>query len=174
MTPALGTVRQVAYVVDDMQQALDYWLTVMRAGPFFLFEHAELENQIYRGEPSQIDVSLAVGNTGDVQIELIFCEDDQPSVYKEFRDAGRRGIHHLGLMPENYAETHAQYTALGFEPAFECHIGGTDLVYFDTLSTLGHFTELWAKSQAFLDFMTHVKDASIDWNGEDPIRAGAL
>jgi len=174
MTPALGTVTQVAYVVDDMQRALDYWLSVMKAGPFFLFEHADLEHQVYRGAPSDIDVTLAVGNTGDVQIELIFCEDDKPSVYKEFLDAGRSGVHHLGLMPQNYAETYAQYSALGFEPAFECNIGGTDLVYFDTLSSLGHFTELWDNSQAFLDFMAHVKDASLNWNGDDPIRLGSL
>ncbi len=172
--PALGTVRQIAYVVADMQQALKYWLDVMQAGPFYLFEHANMDNQIYRGGESNADVSLAVGNSGDVQIELIYCENDAPSVYREFLDAKRSGVHHVGLMPENYAQTYARYVELGFEPAFECNIGGTDLVYFDTVQKLGHFTELWDNSEAFKNFLAMVKDAARNWDGDEPVRTGAL
>jgi hypothetical protein len=174
MKTALGTVRQVAYVVDDMQKALDYWIDGMKAGPFFLFEHAAMENQLYRGAASNADVSLAVGNSGDVQIELIYCENDAPSVYKEFLDAGRVGVHHLGLMPENYPEEYDRYISLGYEAAFECSIAGTQLVYFDTVNSLGHFTELWDNSEAFKDFMAEVKAAARDWNGDDPVRKGSL
>ncbi len=172
--PPLGTVSQVAYVVTDMEQALKYWVDVMNAGPFFVFEHASLENQRYRGGPSDVDVTLAVGNSGDTQIELIYCENDAPSVYREFLDAGRSGVHHLGLMPEDYAKTCALYRSLGFEAAFECSIGGTDLVYFDTLKTLGHFTELWDNSETFREFQRSVREAAFEWDGRDPIRHGAL
>ena len=174
MTTALGTIRQVAYVVDDLEKALNYWVEVMKAGPFFLFEHAIMEDQRYRGGASNVDVSLAVGNSGDVQIELIYCEDDNPSVYKEFRDAGRVGVHHVGLMPEDYEKTYAQYVSLGYEAAYECNIGGTRLVYFDTVASLGHFTELWENSEAFKDFMAQVKAAAKNWNGEDPVRDGSI
>ena len=170
----LGTIRQIAYVVQDMERALDYWVDIVQAGPFFLFEHANLENQVYRGNPSNADVSLAVGNSGDVQIELIFCENDEPSVYKEFLDAAKTGIHHVGLMPENYAQTYELYTSIGCDAAFECSIGGTNLVYFDTVAQLGHFTELWETSEAFLNFQETVKQAALHWDGKDPVRAGAL
>ena len=89
-------VRQIAYVVEDMEKALKYWTEYLKAGPFFTLEHAPMENQKYRGGPSNADVSIALGNSGDVQIELIHCENDAPSVYKEFFDAGRTGVHHLG------------------------------------------------------------------------------
>ena len=71
MQPPFGTVRQIAYVVSDLELAIGYWVSKMNAGPFFLFEHALLENQIYRGAPSDADISLAVANSGDLQIELI-------------------------------------------------------------------------------------------------------
>ena len=48
MTHPLHTVRQVAYVVRDMEQALKYWTEYLRAGPFFILEHAPLENQKYQ------------------------------------------------------------------------------------------------------------------------------
>ena len=75
MEPALGTIRQVAYVVEDLDSALEHWIGILNAGPFFVFEHAELSDQLYRGAASSIDVTLAVGNSGDVQIELILPED---------------------------------------------------------------------------------------------------
>ena len=172
--PPLGTVSQIAYVVSDMERALEYWIDVLKAGPFFLFEHALLDNQRYRGGASDVDVTLAVGNSGDTQIELIYCENDAPSVYKEFLDAGRLGVHHIGLMPEDYPATCELYRGLCFEVAFECAIGGTDLVYFDTVDTLGHFTELWDNSEPFKEFQRSVREAARTWDGTDPIRPGAV
>ena len=174
LPPPLGSVSQVAYVVRDLEAALKYWVEVIHAGPFFLFEHAEMMNQRYRGEPSNIDVTLAVGNSGDTQIELIYCEDGAPSVYQEFLQAGRSGVHHLGLMPEDFHRTCEAYRALGFEAAFECSIAGTDLVYFDTVAALGHFTELWDTSETFLEFQRSVREAARGWDGKDPIRNAAL
>ena len=174
LPPPLGTVSQVAYVVIDMEHALQYWIEVMNAGPFFVFEHAAMEGQRYRGGPSDVDVTLAVGNSGDTQIELICCENGAPSVYKEFLDAGRSGVHHVGLMPENFAETCNRYQALGFEAAFECSIAGTQLVYYDTVETLGHFTELWDRSESFIEFQRSVKEAARNWDGSDPVRRGAV
>ena len=72
MTNQFGVIRQVAYVVEDMDQALKYWIDFLGAGPFYMFEHSQMDDQKYRGGDSQVDVSLAVGNSGDVQIELIY------------------------------------------------------------------------------------------------------
>ena len=35
LPPPLGTVSHVAYVVEDMERALKYWIEVMNAGPSF-------------------------------------------------------------------------------------------------------------------------------------------
>ncbi|MDP6182654.1 MAG: VOC family protein [Gammaproteobacteria bacterium] len=174
MSQPLYTVRQLAYVVKDLDAALKYWVDVLKVGPFFLFEHCPLENQRYRGEPSDVDVTLALGNSGALQIELIVQNNDAPSVYKEFVDAGREGVHHFGLMPTDYAATCAQYRALGHEAAFECEIGGAPLVYFDTVETTGHFIELWDNNDVYKNLFTLVEDAARDWDGKDPVRAGPL
>ena len=39
---------------------------------------------LYRGEPCEITLSLALANSGEMQIELIQQEDDTPSIYTEF------------------------------------------------------------------------------------------
>ncbi len=174
MTQPLYTIRQVAYVVRDLDAALKYWTEALKVGPFFKFEHCPLENQRYRGGPSNADVTLALGNSGDVQIELIYCETDAPSVYKEFLDAGRTGVHHFGMMPVDYAATVAEYKARCHEAAFECTVGGAPLVYFDTVDTVGHFIELWDNNQVFKDLFSLVEDAAKGWDGKDPVRPGPL
>ena len=121
MTQPLYTVRQLAYVVTDMDAALTYWTETLKVGPFFLFEHCPLKDQVYRGKPGNVDVDIALGNSGALQIELIRQRNDAGSVYKEFLDAGRVGVHHFGLMPEDYKATCTQYKALGHEAAFEWH-----------------------------------------------------
>ena len=174
MSQPLETIRQVAYVVRDLDAALRYWVDVLYVGPFFMFENFVLGDQKYRGNPSNVDLTIALGNSGAVQIELILQNNDEPSVYKEFLDAGRVGVHHFGLMPKDYAAECAKYRDLGFGPAFEATVAGADLVYFDTVDALGHFTEFWDNVDVFKGLFDLIEDAAKGWDGKDPIRPSPL
>ena len=174
MSQPLYTIRQLAYVVRDLEAALEYWTEVLGAGPFFIFEHCPLSNQLYRGNSANVDVTLALGNSGALQIELIYQHNDAPSVYKEFLDASHEGVHHFGLMPSDYRTTCAEYSARGHEAAFVCDIAGAELTYFDTENTIGHFVELWERKSIFIDLFDLVEDAAKNWDGKDPIRPGPL
>ena len=174
MTQPLYTVRQLAYVVRDLDAALKYWTEVLKVGPFFKFDHCPLLNQQYRGRPSNVDVTLALGNSGALQIELIYQHNDAPSVYKEFLDAGRVGVHHFGMMPVDYRATCEEYRKRGHEAAFVCTVGGSELTYFDTVATVGHYIELWDNSDVFKGLFKMVEDAAIGWDGKNPIRPGPL
>ncbi len=57
----LGTIMQISYVPEDYDAALDYWTQKMGAGPFFHTEGVQVENVKYRGEPSDIQFSMAIG-----------------------------------------------------------------------------------------------------------------
>jgi len=170
MTQALGTIRQLAYVVEDMDAALDYWINTLGAGPFFTIDHCPLDNQKYYGEPTNADVSIALGNSGDLQIELIVQHNDAPSVYKDFLQAGRSGVHHIALMPEDYDTEYKRYIDSGHQAAFELSLGGASLVYFDALKTVGHYIELWDNNSVFKDMFLMVEDAAKNWDGKDAIR----
>jgi catechol 2,3-dioxygenase-like lactoylglutathione lyase family enzyme len=170
MTQPLYTIRQLAYVVRDLDAALAYWTQTLRAGPFFVLEHCPLENQRYYGMPANTDITVALGNSGALQIELIQQHNDAPSVYRDFLDAGRSGVHHVGLMPVDYSAMYAHYRALGHKAAFECTLGGAPVVYFDTLDSVGHYIELWDNSAVFKDLFQMIEDAAIGWDGHDPVR----
>lgn len=170
MTQPLNTLRQVAYVVRDLDASLKYWVDTLEVGPFFKLEHAPLDNKKYRGAPSDVDITIAIGNSGAIQIELIQQNNDAPSVFKEFLDAGRQGVHHVGLMPTDYQAALAHYRSLGHEAAFECDLGGAELTYVDTVASVGHFTELWANHDAFKGLFSMIEDAAKGWDGQHPVR----
>jgi hypothetical protein len=166
----LNAVRQLGYVVKNLDEALKYWVDVLKVGPFFVFEHCQLDDQIYRGQPSNVDVDIALGNSGQVQIELICQNNNEPSVYKEAVDAGRTSLHHIGVMPTDYAAAKVQYSQLGHEIAFQCTLGGSELTYFDAVDAVGHYIELWENSDVFNDIALVVENAAKDWDGSDPVR----
>ena len=45
-------------------------------------------------------MSIALANSGDLQIELIQQVNDAPSMYKEFLDAGHEGLQHVAMPTE--------------------------------------------------------------------------
>jgi hypothetical protein len=45
----------------------------------------------YRGEPCAVTLSLALVNSGELQIELIHQTDDTPSIFTEFLNSGASG-----------------------------------------------------------------------------------
>ena len=166
----LNTIRQLGYVVSDLDKALKYWIEVLGAGPFFLIEHCALREQIYRGQPSAVDVDIALGNSGDVQIELIYQHSNEPSIYNETNPAGHLGLHHFGIMPSNFEMAKGALLEQGCEEAFSCTVSRASLAYFDTREQVGHFTELWEDSSVFNDVAQLVEDAAKDWDGADPVR----
>jgi hypothetical protein len=72
----LGSVRQLGFVVHDLDLALEYWTKTLGVGPFFTIRKITPEPWRYRGEPSSAPcVSLALANSGKVQIEIIQQRD---------------------------------------------------------------------------------------------------
>ena len=73
-----------------------------------------------------------------------------------------------------FAKKVAQYRKLGHVAAFECTVGGAPLTYFDTVATIGHYTELWDNAQVFKDLFMTVEDAAKGWDGKHAVRKGPL
>ena len=59
---------------------------------------------------------------------------------------------------------------LGFELGMTAKAGSTMFNMIDATKTLGHFIELYEPNEALTGFYTRVKEASVNWDGEDPIR----
>ena len=95
MSRFLGEIRQLGYVVPDIEAAMDYWANVMGVGPWFYNPRVPIEDYHYDGEHYDVHNSVALANSGFIQVELIQTRNDAPSMYRDFQRAGHTGLQHV-------------------------------------------------------------------------------
>ena len=77
--PLFGPLRQMGYVVPDVEAAMRHWVEVCGVGPWFYAERLPLTAFTYGGKRyDDILLSIGLANSGDMQIELIQQRSDHP------------------------------------------------------------------------------------------------
>jgi catechol 2,3-dioxygenase-like lactoylglutathione lyase family enzyme len=173
MSVHFGPIRQNGYVVRDIDAALDHWTRVLGVGPFFYFERAPIIGFRFHEEPSALEVSIALANSGDLQIELIQQRNDAPSMYRDFFAAGREGLQHVAFWTEDFDRALGAAVAGGHRVAQSGQSGGADgrFVYFAAEAHPGTVIELSEISGGKGRFFAHIRAQAESWDGSDPIRA---
>lgn len=162
---------QMCWVVPDLDTAIAGWLKTTGAGPFFVFEDVHFENSNYRGAPADIAPHrAAIGQHGDMQIELICPTGSGPGIWSDVVSPGGFGFHHTGLYCEDYDVERAAYLEAGHVVAFEGLMMGAKTCYIDTLPTLGFMTELITANPVAAEVFATFRKAAENWDGSDPVR----
>lgn len=172
MSRIFGDVRQNGYVVRDLEAALRHWTQVMGVGPFWVFDAAPLTDFRYRGQPSDLQVSIALGQSGPLQIELIQQRNDAPSMYRDFLEAGHEGLQHVAYWTEQFDRDLERILGLGHTIGQSGQVGGADgrFVYLDTEAHPGTVVELSEISGPKGAFFRHIAETARGWDGSHPIR----
>ena len=177
MSRIFGEIRQIAFVVRDMEKALRYWNDTLGVGPFYLLRDLVPDNYRYRGQPAPAPrITIALGYSGDVQVELIQQHDDKPSAYLDYLQSGREGFQHVSswMTRPEYDEAVARLLRSGVQLAHEGAVPGSGIrfVYFATETAAGGFVyEISeAREPAIYEFMLKIRDLSRSWDGKNGIR----
>jgi len=151
---------QVAYVVPDLAAAERRFRTVMGVPHFERLRDVALgEGCRHRGLPADAAVHLALGFLGDVQVELIEPARGQ-SIYAEFLDAGRTGLHHVAFLVPDFAATTAALAAAGLPLLADGVLAGAmrvEFAYFDATSDGASCIEILGFDDAAHAFMAELK-----------------
>ncbi|MEE8312376.1 MAG: VOC family protein, partial [Candidatus Binatia bacterium] len=59
---------QIAYMVHDLEEAVRRFTPMF--GPFTTME-ADNKGALYKGQPHDVDLKIAFGRSGDIEVELI-------------------------------------------------------------------------------------------------------
>lgn len=174
MSILFGPVRQIGYVVRDLEAAMKHWTEMMGVGPFFHLDRTRLIDFRYRGEPSDMVISAAFAQCGPMQIELIQQHNDAPSMYRDFLDEGREGQQHIAFWaePERFDALLAQAQQKGYTvcmSAATVDVTGR-IVYFEQHDHPGTVIELSCLTPAKKKLFDSVAEAGNNWDGRDPIR----
>ena len=172
MSRLFGEIRQNGYVVRDIEAAMKHWVEVLGVGPFFYLEKAPIENFRYFGESSDMLASIALANSGPLQIELIQQRNDAPSMYRDFLDAGHEGLQHVAYWTREFASDFERIQKLGYTVGQSGEVGGSDgrMVYFATEAHPATVIELSEISGSKGKTFEMIAEKARTWDGSDPIR----
>jgi catechol 2,3-dioxygenase-like lactoylglutathione lyase family enzyme len=162
---------QFAYHVPDPAAAARHYAAAFGWGPFFLMEHIPLARSMYRGQRAVFDHSSAYGQAGSLMIEFITQHGDQPSALRDLYSATQSGLHHVASFVPDLPAALAAFRGRGYEAALEARTAtGVEFEIIDTSRELGHMIEIYEPVGQLKRFYQHVRKASHDWDGRDPVR----
>ena len=166
-------VRQLAYVVRDIELSMRHWSDVLGVGPWFYREKAGVSEFSYYGQPVDVfpELSIALANSEDLQIELIQQRNDAPSLYRDFLNTRGEGAQHIAFWTYDFDDTVRQLLEDGY---IEGHAGrmGTRgrfcyLLHQDFPAGVVEISEM---SGGKPEYFKAVAQAAQTWDGSDPIR----
>lgn len=172
MSRIFGEVRQIGYVVPDIEAAMRHWYETLGIGPWFYAEKIVDQNAYYKGRPSPIERSVALANSGFIQMELVQQRNRAPSMYLDFIDAGLTGVQHFAYWTTTFDEHMARATAAGMKVGMGGQVGSNGrYVYFECdAGNPGTVIELSEVSGSKGALFKKIREASENWDGRDPIR----
>jgi len=119
---------QVGFVVADIDAAIALYDPLF--GPFTTMNPGPMTFD-FRGREEQSEIKIAFGKSGDVEIELIEWVSGW-TPHREFREAGREGMHHLRFPVDSVSAKVAEAEALGYQSIWAKQFGeGLAVAYLE-------------------------------------------
>lgn len=169
MTVLPGPIRQIGYVVTDLDEAMAGWVE-LGVGPWFVMRGLPMQ-ALYRGEPCDTSLSVAWSNSGELQIELIQQLDDTPSIFTEFLNARGAGFHQLAYWTTDFAETMRAVEEAGWPVVWSGGEGyGVRFAYVEPTNTPAAVVEISELTDATAANAIFIHDAAAEWDGTNPVR----
>lgn len=172
MSTLFGTVRQIGYVVNDIEAAMARWAE-LGVGPWFYTREVRTTEFRYRGQPSRLPaLSIALANSGDLQIELIQQHDDAPTMYREsLRRQGECAQHIAYWTMDHFDAYSRRLLALGYEEGHAGQMGRRGrFAYFVHPGLPSAMIEISESTGGKAEFFETVKQAALAWDGTNPVR----
>jgi len=176
MSRFFGEIRQIAYLVPDIEAAIDYWVEVLGVGPWYYNPKVPIRNYRYRGERYEPHNSVALANAGALQVELLQTRNDVPSMYRDFQRAGHTGLQHFAYWTERFDTDLARAEDAGFTVCMSGEVGDNGrFAYFEQNSAHrgahpGTVIELSEVAGPKGRLFKLIREASYGWDGRDPVR----
>ena len=163
---------QIAYFVTDIRASALSMAENFGAGPFFIASRIELASSEHQGQKRKFLHSSAYGQWGEIMLELVQQDEEGPSPFRDMYGPGEEGIHHGAQFVDSMDQAIAKYQQGGFPLTARARTlqGNVEFAFIDTRSTLGHMLEIYEPVELLLNFYKMVKNASVNWDGKDPVR----
>ena len=169
-----GSVYQFAYTVGNIEKGMADFSARLGVGPWFTIDYSASPHARYRGEPTKLRVTIALGFAGHINVELFELLDDSPSPFREIVDRRGHGFHHWAIGSDDFERDVAHYQGLGYEIAFYEQAARGRVVYMDTTRDLPGMLEICEMTERQETRLHAMYQASVEFDGKDPVRVSPL
>jgi hypothetical protein len=157
---------QNAYVVTDLHRACQRVHELYGIGPFLVLERLSFPDALYRGVPAPLELSAALVQCGDLQLEFLQQHSPGPSALSEALEPGAEGFHHVAVLCDDYPSVAESLQSADYDIVSEFQLApGAVARFVDTRRTLGHLLELIPDAEMTRSLFAAVRNASEQWDG---------
>lgn len=169
MIGAPGNIRQLGFVVRDLDEAVAHWLEHTSAGPFVLMHGQRFDGWTYLGQPQDQVLDIAFAQAGPMMIELIQAKGPWPNVYGDAPPTEACVLHHFGILVD---DIDAASAALNAPLVTTAQIdAASELRYFDCREHFGVRLELISDTASVRSFFELSESLARSWDGKcAPVR----
>jgi methylmalonyl-CoA/ethylmalonyl-CoA epimerase len=168
-TQSFGPIRQIAWVVADLEASVQSWLRVSGVGPWTCFRNVALIGR-HRGKATRVRMHVALGYQDGVEIELIEDLGEGSSPYRSADGAALIGMHHVAWFSDDVANDIVRARERGMSLCFEAANEVTRVAYLEDAAEprlLFEFIEMNAAMRAGLEARLA---AARGWDGTQPVQ----
>lgn len=159
-----GSIRQIAWLVDDLDAAIRHWIEFAGVGPWTVYRNTTLRGHC-RGVETQVKMNVGLSYQDEMQIELIQVTSKTPSPYQDADGRTLVGMHHIAWLSRDIDGDVAKAKQRGLSPAFEASNGVVRVAYMESAAEPGLLLEFIEAAPVVLDGFAAGIKATKDWDG---------
>lgn len=163
-----GEVRQFGFVVPDLEKAIEQWVT-LGVAPWLVLRELPMTGCLYRGVGSEPVISVALANTGDMQIELIQQHGDTPSIYREFLASTGGGFNQVAYWVEDFDTVRTDALDAGWSEVWSGGSGDIRFAYFEHRDAPVPIVEVMEINDSNRSMGETIRAAAAAWEPGHPI-----
>jgi hypothetical protein len=165
-----GKVVQYCYVVADIEAAMETWARDLGAGPFYTLDRFESSRERPDGSQSLTVANIALGQCGEIQIELVQPLGGSQNIFYEVDPKGASAFHHVAMFAEDIEAAMEDFAAKGSPWWYRGKFGDMKVAFIDCRRSLGFFVELYQAGKGMEETYVKVRTAAQGWDGSRPRR----
>lgn len=161
---------QVAYATTDVRAAAREWHERYGAGPFFVRDNVPMTQVLVDGEEAVFDHSCALGQWGNVMVELVHHHELEPAALEDDMRRGAIGVHHVACFVDDLEAARDQLVEAGARVVMDARSREVRFIFLDPGPEHGHLIEIYEETPYMSALYRKVREAAADWDGSELIR----
>jgi hypothetical protein len=163
-------IRQIAYVVKDVREAAKRHSALYGSGPFLVNKTPAMKS-IHRGQAGVLELNVAFGQWGTMQVEFMHQINSGPSVLHDLfpEGSGKTGLHHFACIVDDLEGTVDAFKRAGHKEAGRLDTVAGDTVFIDRLADEGYFIELYGSCPMLTGMYETIAKAAVGFDGREPV-----